>query len=213
MRLLLLIFLLSFSCESHSQNKSKKNVYLVKYHYADSVIEFTTSNVDTIRNKSAHDLNLPDSIETYRNDKLNGPKIIFYEGIIYRNEYKKDKLISESHYETDGRIVYLSKIEPSQLDSTIMKLASGNNYVSYAYDDTLIVTNKTIPLLNLAVSFTGKGLTMQSLGQFSSSHKYLLKMVLLDKPTDIIKIEVITLIDGLAKTKKYRTETLIIPVK
>lgn len=190
-------------------SQASKKVYDVKYYFGESVFQFKTNNIDSIKNKTTKDVFLPDSIEMYRNGKMEGCKLIFEEGITYKKNYKRGKLIFENYFENDSLLIYSSFLDSFKLDKTILKISSNKNFFYNNNLDTLIITNKSIPLLNFVFSITGNAVSSETVDFKHGTRKFLLKF---HKPIQSVKIEISALVDGLAPKKKYRVETFIIPV-
>lgn len=186
-------------------SQASKKVYDVKYYFGESVLQFKTTNIDSIKNKTTKDAFLPDSIEMHRNGKMEGCKLIFEEGITYKKNYKRGKLI----FENDSLLIYSSFLDSFKLDKTILKISSNKNFFYNNNLDTLIITNKSIPLLNFVFSITGNAVSSETVDFKHGTRKFLLKF---HKPIQSVKIEISALVDGLAPKKKYRVETFIIPV-
>ena len=133
-----------------SQNVKTTGSYIVKYYFPDSTIVFNTNNLDSIRTKTSSSSFVPDSLETYKNGKLTGPKKIFSDPLFFDYDYKNGEVIFERVYNNDT-LLYSSSLDSTSLAKTELKLASHRNYFDQEKGDTIIVSNPTIPAGNMTI--------------------------------------------------------------
>lgn len=189
-------------------SQASKKVYDVKYYFGESVFQFKTNNIDSIKNKTTKDVFLPDSIETFRNGKLDGPKIDFSDGAKYIIVFKNGKIVLEDAYNKDGICIFSSFLDSSKLDKTEVKITSGLGFLRTGIYDTIQVVNKTVPIANMSITIRGAGVTIESLG----NKKYAIKVETKRFQSQKIKVDLITLLNNYSKKNRERVEIFYLPI-
>ena len=75
-------------------------------------------------------------------------------GLTYFDTIYNKRLIGRTVYQ-ENKLQYRYPIEQSKLGKTYITLKSGKNYLTQGVDDTLIVTNKYLPILNIIRTIDG----------------------------------------------------------
>jgi len=149
----------------HAVAQKQNDVFsTVKFYYSDgSVKEVRTKNLDSIRNiklVQGNPVSL-DSLNTFKNGKLNGPKRHFYsDGAMYCTEYKNGKLIAEQGLDENHKIKLLFPLDIKNVEKCKIQLKSGRNYFDKSKTDTIIIINHSLPPLNRTVSVVGAQMLM-----------------------------------------------------
>lgn len=189
-------------------SQASKKMYDVKYYFGESVFQFKTNNIDSIKNKTTKDFFLPDSIETFRNGKLEGPKIDFSDGAKYIIVFKNGKIVLEDAYDKDGVCILSSFLDSTKLDKTEVKITSGLGFLRTGIYDTIQVVNKTVPIANTYIIVRGTGIYTQNLG----NKKYAIKVETKSFQNQKIKVDVITLLNNYSKKNRERVEIFYLPI-
>lgn len=87
---------------------------------------------------------------TNRQDSVIRTKVFIKGGLKYEEDYRQNKIIKCRIYSGD-KLMYVSPITKNDLQSSIIRLKSGNNYLSRGSVDTLEIINTSIPIMNFGI--------------------------------------------------------------
>jgi len=210
MKILFLQILLFATLQTVAQ-KQNDLFSKVKFYYSDgSVKEVRTKNIDSIRNIKLVPGNLVslDSLKTFKNGKLNGPKRYFYpEGAMYCTEYMNGKLIAELGIDANHKTRLQFPLDIKKVETCTVKLKSGRDYFDKSKTDTIIIINNSLPPLNRTVSVTGAMIA------FLDDDSYAIRLAKPDANPKEIKITVTIYCDLGYYKPACRNDTIMFPVK
>lgn len=196
----------------HAVAQKQSDLYSkVKFYNSDgSVKEVRTKNIDSIRNIKlvpGKPVSL-DSLETFRNGKLNGPKRYFYsDGAMYLTEYKNGKLIAGQGFDENHKIKILFPLDIKKVERCKIKFKSGRDYFDKSKTDTIIIVNNSLPPLNRTVSVTGAVIS------FLDEDSFVIRLAKPDSNPKEIKIIVAIHCELEDYKPACRNDTITFPVK